>query len=120
MKNVMVGVVTLLSIVLVESASAGKLLTGDEIKALITDKTVSVTVPNGAKWRQYFAPDGNSDRDSGEKSQWHVEDDKHCNTAAKKFPCAPIRSNDDGTCSRLKPDGGEAVKWTAIVDGKAF
>ena len=62
---------------------AEKMLSGDEIKALLTGKTIYVT-PNGStQWRQYFAADGTSARDNGEISDWTVEGDKHCNTVAR-------------------------------------
>lgn len=97
---------------------AGKLLSGDEIKALVSGKTVTVSAPKGG-WKQYFAPDGSSDRDDGEKSTWSVEGDKHCNSAAS-LKCAQIQDNGDGTYARLKPNGSPAVTWTGFADGKQF
>ena len=95
------------------------MLSGDEIKALLTGKTIYVT-PNGStQWRQYFAADGTSARDNGEISDWTVEGDKHCNTVATTR-CAAIRDNGDGTYARLKPNGSTLVTWTKIVNGKDF
>lgn len=105
-------------VVLSAPALAGKVLSGDEIKALVTGKTVTVEAPGGG-WKQYFAPDGSSERDNGENSTWSIEGDKHCNTAAK-LRCAPVEANGDGTYARLKPDGRPAVSWTKFVDGKNF
>lgn len=104
---------------LTQASFAEKMLSGDEIKALVTNKTVDVTLTNKNKWRQFFANDGSSDRDNGLKSNWYTEGDKHCNTGTSLL-CAPIRDNGDGTYSRLKDDGGVAVTWTKIVDGKDF
>lgn len=98
---------------------AGKMLSGDEIKALITGKTVYVSLNSNTQWRQYFSADGSSARDNGETSDWSVEDGKHCNTAAN-LRCAAIRDNGDGTYARLKPNGSPAVTWTKIVNGKDF
>ena len=106
---------------LAQVSHAGKLLTGDEIKTLVTDKTLSVTVvSNGKQWRQYHAADGSSFRDNGETSKWHVEKDKHCSTAATYFPCALIQDNGDGTYARVQDNGDALVIWSKIVDGKAF
>ncbi len=103
------------------NAHAGSVLSGDEIKALITNKTIQVTViANGSQWRQFYADDGSSLRHpSGEKSTWSVENGKHCNSSAQLL-CAAIKKNDDGTYSRLKENGDPAVTWTNIVDGKQF
>ena len=98
---------------------AEKMLSGDEIKALLTGKTVYVTLNSSTQWRQYFAADGSSARDNGETSEWSVDGDKHCNTAAATR-CAAIRDNGDGTYARLKPNGSTAVTWTKIVNGKDF
>ena len=104
---------------LAATSHAEKILGGEEIKALISGKTVDVNIEGAAKWRQYFATDGNSARSNGESSKWSVEENKHCNTAAK-LRCAAIRDNGDGTYARLKPDGGVAATWTKIVSGKDF
>lgn len=98
---------------------AEKMLSGDEIKALVTGKTTYVTAPNGRKFRQVFNADGSSERDNGQKSEWHVDGDKHCNTAAVNALCANIRDNGDGTYSRVF-DGKPVVDWTKIVEGKDF
>jgi hypothetical protein len=116
MKKVAVGFA--LFFLLAQASHAGKVLSGDEIKALITHKTVSVSAGSN-QWRQYFAADGTSLRDNGENSTWYVERDKHCNTAAQLL-CAAIRDNGDGTYARLKANGDPAVIWTSIVDGKDF
>jgi len=104
---------------LAQGSHAGKLLSGDEIKALITHKTVLVTFTGSNQWRQYFSADGASHRDNGEKSTWYIENDKHCNSAAQLL-CAAIQDNGDGTYARLKANGETAVTWTKIVDGKDF
>lgn len=104
-----------------QACHAEKMLSGDEIKALITGKTVYVVVPNSStNWRQYYAADGSSARDNGQTSTWQVEGDIHCNTAAKNNPCLPIRDNGNGTYDRMKSDGSPAVTWTKIIDGKEF
>jgi len=102
-----------------QPSHADKTLTGDEIKALVSGKTVYVSSSSSTQWRQFFAADGSSDRDNGEKSDWYVENDKHCNTASSLL-CASIRDNGDGTYARLKPNGSPAVTWAKIVDGKDF
>ena len=117
MKKVAVGFA--LFFLLAQASHAAKVLSGDEIRALITHKTVAVSA-GSKQWRQYFAADGSSARDNGQNSTWSVEGDKHCNTAAAAFPCAPIRDNGDGTYARLKPDGDPSVTWSKIVDGKDF
>jgi hypothetical protein len=104
---------------LAQTSHAENMLKGGEIKALISGKTVDVSVSGGPKWRQYFSPDGSSARSNGETSQWSIEEDKHCNTTAKTR-CAAIRANGDGTFARLKADGSTAATWSKIVDGKDF
>jgi hypothetical protein len=104
---------------LAHASHAAKVLSGDEVRALITNKTVTVTA-NSGQWRQYFAADGSSARDNGKMSTWSVEGDKHCNTAAASFPCASIRDNGDGTYARIKDNSDAIVTWSKIVDGKGF
>ena len=100
---------------------AGQTLTGDQVKALITDKTVTVErVKDGATWKVYFAADGTSSSagDVSGDSKWYVDGDgRHCNEGVK-LKCAPVVDNGDGTYARLKPNGSPAVVWTEIVDGK--
>lgn len=103
-----------------QASHADKMLSGDEIKALVTNKTISVIYSSSNQWRQYFAADGSSIRDNGETSTWNIDGDNHCNSASAKFPCAPIRDNGDGTYSRLKSDGSPIVTWTKFVEGKDF
>ena len=103
-----------------QASQAEKMLSGDEIKALVSNKTVTVIYSSSNQWRQYFAADGSSIRENGETSTWNTEGDNHCNTASAKFPCAPVRDNGDGTYSRLKSDGSPIVTWTKFVDGKDF
>ena len=103
------------------SGHAAKTLSGDEVKALITDKTVNVTrVKDGAQWKAYFGADGTSITSgavSGE-STWHVDGEgRHCNEGVK-LKCAAVVDKGDGTYARVKPDGSPAVLWTEIVDGK--
>jgi hypothetical protein len=117
MKKIAVGFA--LFFLLAQASHAAKVLSGDEIKALITDKTVSVSA-GSKQWRQYFAADGSSARDNGKNSTWSVEGDKHCNTAAADFPCAPVRDNGDETYSRIKDNGEAIVTWSKIVGGKDF
>ena len=108
-------------LLLATSGHAAKTLSGDEVKALITDKTVSVKrVKDGAQWKAYFGADGTSVTSgavSGE-STWHVDGDgRHCNEGVK-LKCAAVVDNGDRTYARVKPNGSPAVMWTEIVDGK--
>lgn len=106
---------------LAQASHAEKMLSGDEIKALITNKTIDVSLPNGSqKWRQYYAADGSSLRNNGQKSEWNIDGNKHCNTAAVNNPCVGIRDNGDGTYSRVNDNGDAVVNWIKIVDGKDF
>jgi len=102
---------------------AGRILSGDEVKALITDKTVYVTrESDGAQWKAYFFADGSAylDVNNMEKVPWYIDEKgRHCNTGVP-LVCAPIQDNGDGTYSRLKPNGDVAVTWTKIVGGKEF
>jgi hypothetical protein len=102
-----------------QAGHAEKMLSGNEIKALVSGKTVHVTKGSSTKWRIYHAPNGSAEVDNGETSDWSVEGDKHCNSGAP-LRCASIRDNGDGTYARLKPNGSPGVVWTKIVDGKDF
>lgn len=96
-----------------------RVLTSDEIKALISDKTVHVTRKHdGAQWKIFFGADGKSlSSDTGEGT-WEVSGSgEHCNSGIK-LKCAKVVDNGDGTYSRLKPNGDVAVTWTKIVAGK--
>jgi hypothetical protein len=102
---------------------AERILSGDEVKELITDKTVYVTRHrDGKQWKAYFFADGSAflDVKDMKKDTWHIDKKgRHCNTGVR-LVCAPIQDNGDGTYSRLKPNGKKAVTWTKIVDGKDF
>lgn len=106
----------------VTPAQAGKTLSGDEVKALISGKTVHVTNnATGKKWKSHFAADGSASlSNSTDVQTWHVDDKgQHCNSGVP-LVCAPIVDNGDGTYSRMKPNGTVAVTWTRIVNGKDF
>lgn len=94
------------------------MLSGDEIKALITGKTVYVThKANGNQWKTYFAADGTTAASNSDGGRWEIKDGKHCNTGVK-LVCAKVADLGDGIYARLKPNGDIAVVWTKIVDGK--
>jgi len=104
------------------AVQAGKTLSGDEIRTLISGKTVYVTqYGNGSRWRAYFSADGSASlSDSFKQEAWHIDEQgQHCTTGFP-LPCAPIQDNGDGTYYRSKSDGSIASVWTKIVDGKDF
>jgi hypothetical protein len=113
-----VTVIALLTLVPALSFADKKILSGDEIKALITGKTVFVTRQNdGAQWKVYYTADGKTLSSESGAGTWEVKDGKHCNSGVK-LKCAQVTDLGDGTYARLKPNGDVAVTWTKIVDGK--
>ena len=121
-KKGLVGVVALLAVTALAPGlclAEKRVLSGDELRALITDKTVQVTrAKDGAQWKVYFGADGKSlSSDTGEGS-WEVNGSgEHCNSGVR-LKCAKVADNGDGSYARLKPNGDVAVTWTTIVDGK--
>lgn len=103
------------------TASAGeKKLSGDEISALITNKTVSVTrKKDGKKWKMFFGADGkayeSADAPTGD---WKVDGNKQCsmwiNGPAK---CTHIVDLGGGKYAR-KSGKKLFVTWDAFADGK--
>ncbi len=101
------------------SFADNKVLNGDEIKALITGKTVHVTRKNdGAQWKIFFDVNGKAISSQSGEGTWDINgSNEHCNSGVN-LNCAKISDNGDGTYSRLKPNGDIAVIWTKIVNGK--
>jgi len=101
-------------------AQAGE-LSADQLKELVSGKTLFVENPkNGKSWQMYHDPDGTTYKSDGNEGKWNITDDgKHCNTGVP-LKCAKVVDNGDGTYNRLKPNGSTAVVWTKIVDGKDF
>lgn len=102
------------------SALASKTLSADDVKKLITDKTVHVTRKHdGKQWKIYFAADGKGYETAGDVAgTWEVKDSgEHCVTWAP-LKCAKVADLGNGTYARLKGNGDVAVTWTKIEDGK--
>jgi len=99
-------------------------LSGDQLKELITGKTLHVTNPKkGDSWHMYHAADGKSSDNRGRSGTWKIsEKGEHCNDLAKnpKFKCAKVYRKSDGTYERVSADGSIKVIWTKIVNGKDF
>lgn len=109
----------LIAVVPAVSVAEQKIVSGGALKALLSGKTVSVThKSSGKQWKMYFSADGKSIRDNGDEGDWEISDSgQHCNTGIK-LRCAKVADLGDGTYARLKPNGGVAVLWTKIEDGK--
>ncbi len=105
-------------------ASSDQTLTGDQIKALISGKTLYVSNPKkGDSWKMYHGADGKSVDTRGGEGGWSISDKgEHCNDLAKApgFKCAKVVDKGDGTYERVSDDGKLKVVWTKIVDGKDF
>ena len=102
------------------SVYAAETLDAEAVKKLITGNTV---VAKGGAQKNYFAPDGKTYRQVGGKiveGTWRVEADGSQCVEGMPGGCAKIARNDDGTYSRLTPEGEVILKWTAVVDGKDF
>ena len=105
-------------------AHAGKVLSPDELKALITGKTVHAKhEKKGFTFSVYFNADGSAVRkwknDKMQDGKWFFDGSLHCINVGGGDKCGSIEDNGDGTYKRLK--GGNSNKhfitWTKIVDG---
>ena len=104
-------------------ASAGKVLSADEIKTLIAGKTVHAKhEKKGFSFSIYFAEDGSAIRKwkDGElqKGKYLFKDNMHCINVGGGDKCATIEANGDGSHKRLKNGKKHVITWTKIVDGK--
>jgi hypothetical protein len=106
-------------------AHAGKVLSNDEVKALVSGKTVHAKhEKKGFNFSVYFNADGSAVRkwknDKLQDGKWFFKDNLHCINVGGGDKCGSIEDNGDGTYKRLK--GGNSNKhfitWTKIVDGK--
>ena len=101
------------------AAISGDLLSADEVKKLITDKTVHVTVnDNGQQMKFYFAPDGRG-YETGNRviGMWEVRDNgEHC-ASWSALKCARIENLGNGQYGRLNPAGKAVLTWTKFEDG---
>ena len=123
MRNMLIHLVAAISLLAVtQPAQSEETLSGDQVKALISGKTIYVTViKNGKTWKMYHGPDGISVNSGGKEGKWYIsEKGEHCNELVKKakFKCARIVDMKDGTYERVSSDGERLVKWTRIIDGK--
>lgn len=88
-------------------AASGDPLSAEDVRKLITGKTVVVTVAaGGEQWKLYFSPDGQGYRTSGNSvGTWEVkETGEHCTTWAN-IKCARIVYLGDGKYGRLNQKG---------------
>jgi hypothetical protein len=106
------------------AVSAETMLGADEVKQLISGKTVSAeSLSQGSTFQVYFAPDGKAVRNHNgrlEQASWRVNGAaEHCLALKSGEYCAAIRNNGDGTYTRMV-DGVAKIVWTRFVDGKTF
>ena len=106
-------------------AHAGKVLSPDELKTLITGKTVHAKhEKKGFTFRVYFNDDGSVIRkwknDKLQDGKWFFDGNLHCINVGDGDKCASIEDNGDGTYKRLKGGNSDKhfISWTKIVDGK--
>lgn len=100
--------------------AGGKKLSGDEIKALITGKTVSVTrKKDGKQWKMFFGADGKAFEEAGSaKGDWKVDGNTQCSMWVNgKAKCATIVDLGGGKYARTNGDK-VFVTWDAFADGK--
>ena len=106
-------------------AHAGKVLSNDEVRAIVSGKTVHAEhLKKGFNFSVYFAADGSVVRkwknDKVQDGKWFFDGNLHCINVGGGDKCGSIVDNGDGTYNRLK--GGNSNKhfitWTKVVDGK--
>jgi len=104
-------------------AHAGETLDADAVKKLITGNTVDGLAPNGNTQKNYFAPDGKTFRQIGDKlieGTWNVKEDGSQCVTGMPGGCAKIVSNGDGTYDRIGEGGGVRLRWVSVTSGKGF
>jgi hypothetical protein len=121
-RTIVLSLFTLLS----HSVFAEDVLSGEEIRALISGKTVMATTANRTKnidLKQYYAADGTAISASSTKSLngvWRINDQGlHCTQwEGKEETCAKIVKAGDGY-QRIEGDTLRG-NWHRIVDGNAI
>jgi hypothetical protein len=106
-------------------ANAGNPLSAEEIKTLITGKTVHAKhEKKGFTFSVYFAEDGSAIRkwknDELQNGKYTFKDNMHCINVGDGDKCATIEDNGDGSYKRLKNGKKHMITWTKVVDGKDF
>jgi hypothetical protein len=106
-------------------AQAGKVLSPDEIKALITGNTVHAEhLKKGFNFSVYFNEDGSVIRkwknDKLQDGKWFFKDNLHCINVGGGDKCASIEDNGDGSYKRLKngKSNKHFITWKSIANGK--
>lgn len=102
---------------------AGDALDADAVKKLITGNTVDGLAPNGNTQKNYFAPDGKTFRQIGDKvleGTWSVKDDGTQCVTGMPGGCAKIFKNSDGSYDRITAEGKTLLRWVAVTNGKGF
>ena len=106
------------------SAWADETLDADGVRKLISGNTVHGLTKDGKNPKIHFAADGTAIRKEEDgavrEGKWQVKDDGSQCVTGLPGGCAKIVRNDDGSYSRVFPDGSVPLKWTAIVNGKDF
>lgn len=103
-------------------AQAEKILSVDEVKALISGKTVHAHhVARDYDFKTYFSPDGTYitvRKGNTTQGTWKIQNDGyHCLVADGDSKCAEIADNGNGTYSRIS-NKKRIIDWKKIVDGK--
>lgn len=106
-------------------ANAGNVLSADEIKTLITGKTVHAKhEKKGFTFSVYFAEDGSAIRkwknDKLQNGKYSFKDNMHCINVGGGNKCATIEDNGDGSYKRLGGGKKHKITWMKVVDGKDF
>jgi hypothetical protein len=105
-------------------AHAAETLDADAVRKLISGNTVHGLTADGRTPKIHFAADGTAIRkeEDGDtrEGKWQVKDDGTQCVIGLPGGCAKVVRNDDGTHSRVLPDGNVPLKWTMIVNGKDF
>lgn len=105
------------------SANAESMLNADQVKKLVTGKTIQAKHNlEGFKFSVYFDKDNKTafrkQKGSTTKISYMFKGDKHCTQWKNQTRCANIRANKDGTWSRVNPNGKTVITWSSISDGK--
>ncbi len=105
--------------------AADTMMNADQIKQLVTGKTVTAKHNlKGFNFTVFFDADNKTafrkQKGSTTKTTYSMNGNMHCIQWKGQNRCANIRDNKDGTYSRINPRGKAIITWSKISEGKTL
>ena len=102
--------------------NAEEFLSQDEVKNLVMGKTIHAThLKRDFDFIVYFDKDGKTafrkQDNETTKTTYSIKDNKHCIFWNGEDRCANILKNEDGSYTRVTPNGRKVVKWLKFNEG---